>query len=91
VVFAGDAWPQPAAYPGDVSVDSQAADRCDRALAAYTGGNQRYLDDFTVDDIVPGRTDWAGGDRSVVCVAYSIAAGQPVAAPVSYSIRGGRR
>jgi hypothetical protein len=87
VIFAGDAWPQSAAYPGDDTIGSQAADRCDTALAGYTGGNQRYIQDFVTESIVPDRTGWTGGDRSLVCVAYEFAAGQPVGASVSYSIR----
>jgi hypothetical protein len=52
VIFAGDAWPQSAAYPGDDAIGSHAAARCDTALTGYTGGNQGYIQDFTVEPIV---------------------------------------
>jgi Septum formation len=87
VVFAGQAWPRSAAYPGDDAIGQQSDDRCDAALAGYTGGNPVYVRDFVVESIVPVRATWAGGDRSLACVTYEFTPGQPGGTRVSYSIR----
>jgi len=89
VIFAGEAWPISQAYPGDDAIDGQADHRCDRELAVYVGGNQRYLEAFTFQTIRPDRDDWAGGDRSLRCIAYEATGQYPGGAPVSYSIKSG--
>jgi hypothetical protein len=87
VVFAGDIWPAAQAYPGDDAIADQADDRCARELTAYEGTSQRDRAAFTYEPVVPGSDSWAGGDRSLTCIAY-----QPSnrgGASVSYSIKGG--
>jgi Septum formation len=69
VFFAGNAWPQSLAYPGDNTVGNQAYDRCANVLPTYVG-SIKYLGVFSFDDIAPDRTTWPSGDRLVVCVAY---------------------
>jgi hypothetical protein len=86
VFFAGNVWPQSlAAYPGDDAVNSQADARCFSAFRAYDGiANSESA--FTFDYIVPsGASDWASGDRLVVCLAWELP--QP-GLRVNYSIKG---
>ncbi len=90
VIFADDIWPQSAAYPGDEEIGIEAIERCNAALADYTGETQDYIQDFALQPIMPGSTDWADGDRSLQCVAYKSSAGQLGGTPVSYSIKARR-
>jgi hypothetical protein len=88
VFFAGNAWPQSRAYPGDNAINNQADDRCNAAFAAYDGTT---FDNsaFSYDILDPsGGDDWASGDRWLVCVAYSPTAQDPGGAPVDHSIKG---
>jgi hypothetical protein len=88
VFFAGDAWPESRAYPGDNAINNQAADRCNAAFAAYDGATSDNSA-FSYDFVDPyGGDDWAAGDRWLVCVAYSPTAQDPGGAPVDYSIKG---
>ena len=83
VFFSGNVWPKSlVAYPGYKAISAQGHERCLTAFSAYDGvalsGSA-----FTFTDIIPGdATDWAAGDRLVVCVAY-----QP-GVPVVFSIKG---
>ena len=88
VFFAGNAWPQSQAYPGDNAIYTQADNRCNTAFAAYDGtASDNSV--FTYDYISPsGSDDWASGDRLLVCVAYDATSQYPGGAPVNYSIRG---
>jgi hypothetical protein len=88
VFFAGDAWPQNLAYPGDDALSNQADDRCSSAFAAYVAGNRRDLSAFTYDFVTPDSSTWPDGDRSLQCVAYESTAQRPGGAPVNYSIKG---
>lgn len=85
VFFAGNVWPESlAAYPGYKAISAQGYERCLTAFSAY---DEIALSEsaFTFTYIIPGdATDWATGDRLVVCVAY-----QP-GVPVKYSIKGRR-
>jgi Septum formation len=88
VFFAGNAWPQSQAYPGDNAINNQADDRCNAAFAAYDG---TVYDNsaFSYDILDPSAgDDWASGDRWLVCVAYSPTAQDPGGASVDYSIKG---
>lgn len=88
VFFAGNAWPQSQAYPGDNALNNQAVDRCNTAFAAYDGITSDNSV-FSYDYLDPsGADDWASGDRWLVCVAYNSTAQDPGGAPVDYSIKG---
>lgn len=87
VVFAGDIWSGAQAYPGDDAITDQADDRCARELTAYEGTSQRDRAAFTYEPVVPDSDSWAGGDRSLTCIAYK--PNDLGGAPVSYSIKGG--
>lgn len=88
VFFAGNAWPDSQAYPGDAAINGQAEHRCDTAFAAYDG--------ITYDNSVlsyaviqpSGDDDWASGDRWLVCVAYNSTSQYPGGAPLDSSIKG---
>jgi hypothetical protein len=70
VFFAGNAWPQSMAYPGDNAVYSQADARCSAAFSTYDG-EPSSESAFTFQSITPTpRWDWASGDRRLVCLAY---------------------
>ena len=68
VFFAGNAWPQSLAYPGDIAIGNRANDRCANALPAYAGS--KYLGVFAFDSIAPDKSTWVTGDRLVTCIAY---------------------
>ena len=88
VFFADNVWSQSLAYPGDNAASNQANARCFSAFRAYDGiANSESA--LTFDYIVPAdASDWASGDRLVVCVAWE----QPQpGAPLSYSIKGSHR
>jgi hypothetical protein len=72
VFFAGNAWPQsPTKYPGTNAIKHQSDDRCNLAFGAYDGAPDSFSI-FTFDEIVPTpASDWASGDRRLVCLAYS--------------------
>jgi Septum formation len=90
VFFAGNAWPQSMAYPGDNKVNSRSEARCDAAFLKYDG--IAYPNSmFTYDYIVPDNTTWPAGDRWMVCVAYDATSAYPGGAPVNYSIKGSSR
>lgn len=87
VIFAGNAWPESQAYPGDNAIDSQAKNSCDTVFGAYDGITFDSSA-FTYDYIDPsGGDDWASGDRWLVCVAYESTPQHPDGAPVNYSIK----
>jgi hypothetical protein len=69
IFFAGNLWPASlATYPGDLTVSSLGEGQCALVLPAYAGGSAAVT---TYDWITPfGSSDWASGDREVVCVAY---------------------
>jgi hypothetical protein len=69
ITFAGDLWPKSlATFPGENTVTDTVDNRCQSALYAYAGESQPAL---TYDSIAPGGgSDWASGDRLVVCMAY---------------------
>ncbi len=83
-----DRWAARAQRKSEITLE--AGDRCDAALADYTGENQDYIQDFTFEPIAPDSTNWADGDRSLQCIAYKSSAGQPGGTPVSYSIKARR-
>ena len=85
VFFAGNAWPQSAAYPGDKAISDQGPARCATEFKRYAGID--WLDSkFFMIWIPPtGGDDWASGDRSLVCVSY-----QP-GVPMNYSIKRSNR
>jgi DivIVA domain-containing protein len=85
VFFAGNAWPQSRADPGDNAISDQAYARCLTAFSAYDGTDNSDSA-FTIDYVAPSSgTDWASGDRQVACMAY-----QP-GVPVNYSIKGSNK
>ena len=91
VFFAGNAWPQSMAYPGDKVVGNQAYTRCFTAFSAYDGIDNS-ASAFTVDTIIPRPADdWVSGDRWLVCVAWESTPQYPGGAPVNYSIKGSYR
>lgn len=68
VMFAGNLWPASAAYPGDIPMGNTVNYRCLSALYAYAGRSNPSL---SYDSVAPsGGSDWASGDREVVCLAY---------------------
>ena len=87
IFFAGNIWPQSLAYPGDSAVSSQSDARCNTAFADYDGMDQSQSV-FTYQSIVPSSSDWASGDRLLVCVAYKSTSQYPGGAPVNDSIKG---
>ncbi len=91
VFFAGNAWSQSLAYPGDAEVWTQADDRCGSAFQAYVAGRLQYIAGFTYDYITPDDSTWPSGDRLVVCIAYKWTPQYPGGAPVNYSIKGSHR
>ena len=88
MVFVGDIWSGARAYPGDDAITDQADRRCARELTAYEGKSQQDRAAFTYEPVVPGSDSWAGGDRSLMCIAYK--PNDLGGAPVGYSIKGGR-
>ena len=85
VFFAGNAWPQSMAYPGDYVVGDQSYARCRSAFRAYDGiGNP--ISEFSILSVSPD--DWASGDRKLVCAAYESTPQNPEGTPVDYSIYG---
>lgn len=86
VFFAGNVWPQSlTTYPGNDAINNDADDRCFLAFTVYDGLPPSESS-FTYFAFVPGGgSDWASGDRRVVCVTYW------PNTPVSYSINGSRR
>lgn len=85
VFFSGNAWPQSLAYPGYNAVSNQGYARCLNAFSAYDGIDNAGSS-FAIDDIIPsGGSDWASGDRQLVCVASQRGV------PVDYSIKGSGR
>jgi hypothetical protein len=83
VVFTGDAWPVTQVYPGFEATMDQADRRCARELTTYE--DRKYKTAFTYESEEPDGDDWAGGDRSLLCIAYK--PNDLGGAPVSYSIR----
>jgi hypothetical protein len=69
IFFTGNLWPASlATYPGDLTVSSVGEGQCALLLPAYAGDSAAAV---TYDWITPfGSSDWASGDREVVCVAY---------------------
>lgn len=89
VFYAGNAWPQSMAYPGDEAVGDQAYARCLTAFSAYDGAGESQSA-FSIQTIVPMPAgDWGSGDRWLVCIAYDSAFQYPggTPAPVDYSIK----
>jgi hypothetical protein len=85
VFFAGNAWPQSlTTYPGDNAINNQAYNSCFTKFTGYDGIAQP-ASNFSIDEIAPsGGSDWASGDRLLVCLAYE-------GIPVNYSIKGSHR
>jgi|SRR5215469_7100223 len=69
IFFAGNLWiASLATYPGDLTVSSVGEEQCALVLPAYARDSAAMI---TYDWITPfGSSDWASGDREVVCVAY---------------------
>ena len=88
MVFTGDIWSAAQAYPGNDAIVEEAYDRCARELTAYEGKSQPDRAAFTYQSVVPDSDSWAGGDRSLTCVAYK--PNDLGGASVSYSIKGRR-
>jgi hypothetical protein len=87
VFFAGNAWPQSMAYPGNSKVDDQARARCDAAFFKYDGMD--YQDSiFSYEFVPPDNTTWPSGDRFMACVAYEPNSQGSEAVPLNYSIKG---
>jgi hypothetical protein len=87
VFFAGNAWPQSMAYPGDSAVIDQADARCLSEFFAYDGIDNSGSA-FTFEPVAPWPADdWASGDRWLVCIAYKQTFQNPEGAPVDYSIK----
>ena len=84
VFFAGNAWPQSRAFPGENAIVNQGLARCHSAFRAYDG-IVSSASAFAIDYITPDSAAWASGNRWVICVAY-----EPWA-PVTFSIRGSHR
>jgi hypothetical protein len=93
VFFSGNVWPQSlSAYPGKNTVITQGYSRCNVAFTAYDGIDSSGSA-FQFTDILPlDATDWASGDRLLVCVAFIPDPWTPAGGvPVKYSIKGSRR
>lgn len=91
VFFAGNAWPQAMAYPGDAAVGDQADARCQAEFKAYDGIDNS-TSAFTISSVVPGPADdWASGDRQLICVAYQATPAPVEGTPVDYSIKGSHK
>jgi Septum formation len=84
VFFAGSAWPQSGAFPGESAIVDQGLARCRSAFRAYDG-IVPSASAFAIDYITPDSVAWASGNRRVICVAY-----EPWA-PVTFSIKGSHR
>jgi len=69
ITFAGNLWPLSlTTFPGENAVTDIVDNRCQSALYAYAGESNPWL---TYDSVEPGAgSDWASGDRRVVCMAY---------------------
>ena len=100
VFFAGDLWPQSAAYPGKSAIDNETWTRCNTTFTKYDGlnpsfeGNDPPSSAFTFTDIAgDGSADWADGQRHLVCVAYKPDFNNATsgATPVNYSIKGTKK
>jgi DivIVA domain-containing protein len=87
VFFAGNAWPQSMAYPGDDAISNTADNRCETAFDTYDGVVTSDDSIFTYDEIIPDSGTWPDGDRWLVCVAYQETPRYPGGAPVEYSIK----
>jgi hypothetical protein len=92
VFFTGNVWPQSQAYPGKDAIVSHVNDRCDTEFATYDGIASAQSK-FTFTSVSPlDSSDWASGDRSLVCVAFmSSPAGPSGGAVVSYSLKSSKR
>jgi hypothetical protein len=100
VYFAGDLWPQSAAYPGKDAIDNLTFTRCNDTFTKYDGikasieGNDPPGSAFTFIYVAgDSSADWTSGERHLVCVAYkpdftNLTTG---AAPVDYSIKGTKK
>jgi hypothetical protein len=90
VFFAGNNWPQSMAFPGKDAVISQSEARCDTAFAAYDGLPPAQSRSFTYNTVSPlDSSDWASGDRLLLCVAYEPESGPASGAPTDdFSIKG---
>jgi hypothetical protein len=74
---------------GDAGVPSAAVSP-ENAFGAYVG----ILDTdsaYNWDDIYPSASDWSGGERELVCVAYHPTSSAPGGTPVTGSLKGSRR
>jgi hypothetical protein len=89
VFYAGNAWPDSMAYPGDHAIDNMAQNKCDAAFYKYDGISSDSSA-FNYDYADPsGSGDWASGDRWVLCVAYEPTSQYPGGGqPINYSIKG---
>ena len=77
-------------YPGDSTLTQAADAKCGQVFGAYVGipdTNSAY----NWDDIYPSATDWSGGERELVCVAYHPTSSAPGGTPVTGSLKGSRR
>ena len=70
VFFSGSVWPRSlTVYPGDNALNDEADSRCLSALTTYDGMDISWSA-FHIVPIRPGNaSDWASGDRQLVCVA----------------------
>jgi hypothetical protein len=100
VFFAGDLWPQSAAYPGQSAIDNETWSRCNTTFTKYDGidaslvGNDPPSSAFTFTRVADdGSAGWASGDRRLVCVAYKPDFNNATsgATPVNYSIKGTKK
>lgn len=91
VYFANDSyWKQAASYPGNDSVDSTGNAVCGSKFNSYVGisyNNSLYSYAY----IDPSSASWAGGDRSMLCVAYYEVSGKPGAVVLNKSLRGAHK
>lgn len=75
------------AFPGEDAIGVASEEVCAPALAAFIGGRDVELTDLIDGWIVPEETDWAAGDRNVLCVVSSFN-GQMIGTAASGTITG---
>jgi hypothetical protein len=78
---------RPAVRRPDSAPRSRRAHRCAREVTVYEGKSQQDKAAFTYEPVAPDSDSWAGGDRSLMCIAYK--PNDLGGASVSYSIKGG--
>jgi Septum formation len=80
-------WQQDESFPGDDVVNKEGKALCDSAFKSYIGAAADQSI-YTSNSNNPSSASWAQGDRSVQCVAYYQAPGNPEVSMLNRSIHG---